>query len=171
MKLSIARWRSGAAFTLVEVALALGVASFCLVTVMALVPLGVNTSQVGSDQTTASSILTHVVADLRATPSTSPPGAKTISAEYSVQIPAQTAGATTAPEVIYFGNSAQQFSSSQVPGSSRYRLTISFLPPTSDRTATRVTLLVSWPPQVDPGNSATGTPTGRVRIFAGLDRN
>lgn len=171
MKLSTAQWKSSAAFTLVEVALALGVASFCLVTVMALVPLGVDTGQMASDQTTASSILTHVLADLRATPMTSPPGATATSTEYSVTIPAQTTGATTTPVVRYFGNSAQRFSLSPVAQTSRYRLTINFLPPASDRTATGVTLLVSWPPQVDPGNPSTGTPTGRVQVFAGLDRN
>ena len=168
MKLSIARWKSGAAFTLVEVALALGIASFCLVTVMALVPLGVNTSQAASDQTTASEILTQVLADLRATPMTSPPGAKTSSTEYMVPIPAHVAGAATPSAVLYFGNSVQQFSSSPTPGTSRYRLTINFLTPASDRSATGVTLLVSWPPQVNP---ATATPTGRVQIFAALDRN
>ena len=177
MKFPIARCRSDAAFTLVEVALALGVASFCLVTVMALVPLGVTTGQAASDQTAGNSILTHVLADLRATPMTSPPGGAATSAEYAVPIPTHTTGAAAKPVVLYFGNSVQQFSASQVAGASRYRLTINFLPSTStlppanDRTATRVTLLVSWPPQIDPNNARTGTPTGRIQVFAGLDRN
>ena len=172
MKFPSARWTSATAFTLVEVALALGVASFCLVAVMALVPLGVDTGQMASDQTTAGSILTQVLADLRATPKTSPPGATTTSTEYTVPIPANTAGApATTPTVRYFGNSAQLFSLSPVSGTSRYRLTISFLPPAGGRTATQLTLLVSWPPQVDPANAATGMPTGRVQIFAALDRN
>lgn len=180
MKSPAARWMSAAAFSLVEVALALGVASFCLVAVVALVPLGIDTSQMGSDQATASSILTHVLADLRATPMTSPPGAKATSAQYSVVIPAHTVADTpTQPKILYFGNTSQQFSPSLVQGTSRYRLTINFLPPDSDRTApavplrtaTAVTLLVSWPPNVDPNDPKTGTPTGRVQVFAGLDRN
>ena len=79
---------------------------------------------------------------------------------------------------LYFGNNAQQFSYSLTPSSSRYRLTVSSLPSNAaavagnaDRTATGVSLLVSWPPVVDPNNSATGKPAGRVQIFASLDRN
>ena len=44
MKLSIAQ-RTSAAFTLVEVALAMGVASFCLIAVLGLVPLGIDTNR------------------------------------------------------------------------------------------------------------------------------
>ena len=154
--------RRVAAFTLVEVALAMGVASFCLVAVLGLVPLGVSTGQVASDQTAASDILTHVLADLRATPVTS-----LTSAEYSITIPA--AGTTPPATTLYFGSSAQQFSVSATPGVSRYRLTVTFLPrPGGGRTATGATLLVSWPPQINP---VTGTPTGRVQMYAGLNRN
>ncbi len=158
-----------AAFTLVEVALALGVASFCLITVVGLVPLGVSTGQNASDQAAASSILTHVLADLRATPMTSPPGAATTSAGYKVQIPSNTG--TVAPTVLYFGDSDQQFTFAPTVGTSRYRLTATFLPSNGTRTATGVTLRVSWPARIDPANPATGTPTGRVQIFAALDRN
>ncbi len=80
MKLIDARLKSAAAaFSLVEVALALGVASFCLISVIGLIPVGVNTGQIASDQTIAGSILTEVLTDLRATPRTSPPGGAAIS--------------------------------------------------------------------------------------------
>lgn len=172
MKPSSARRRLAAAFTLVEVALALGVASFCLLAVMGLVPLGVNTGQMASDQMVAGSILTHVLADLRATPPTAPPGGAATSLEYSVPIPANTAStASGTPVVRYFGDTAQQFSFAPTLGTSRYRLTATFLPSTGGRSATGVTLLVSWPPRVDPNDATTGTPTGRVQIFAALDRN
>ena len=169
MKFLSTRRQFAVAFTLVEVALALGVASFCLVAVMGLVPLGVDFSQVASDQTAAGSIITHVLADLRATPMTSPPGTAATSAEYSVPIPASTAASTTV--VRYFGDSVQQFSFAPVVGASRYRLTVTFLPAAGGRAATGATLLVTWPALVDPANAATGTPAGRVQIFAALDRN
>ena len=61
---------------------------------------------------------------------------------------------------------------------SRYRLTVTFLPSTNvpptgsvDRSATKVAMVVSWPPLVDPNNPATGKTAGRVQIFASLDRN
>ena len=156
-----------AAFSLVEVALALGIAGFCLVTVIGLVPLGVSTEQIASEQAAASSILTHVLADLRATPATLPPGAAATTAVYAVPIPAATAAAP-APFVRYFGNTLQQFSVAPLSGSSRFRLTVKFLPPPGGRAATLATLLVSWPAQVDP---ATGTPAGHVQFSAALDRN
>ena len=181
MKISIAQ-RVSNAFTLVEVALAMGVASFCLVAVLGLVPIGIDSNRMASDQTACSSILTHVLADLRATPMTMPPGAKAVSTEYALAIPARSGtGAPTTPLVsppLYFGNTAQQFALSPGVATSRYRLTVTFLPSTftsstgiPDRTATGVILLLSWPAVVDPNDPATGRPTGRVQIFASLDRN
>lgn len=152
--------RRTGAFSLVEVALALGIAAFCLVAVLALVPIGVDTGKMSSDQTAANGILTHVLADLRATPAN-----VSTSAVYGVAIPANTA---TAKVERYFGNTAQQFSAADLSGFSRYRLTVTFLPTAGGRAATLATLLVSWPAQVDP---ATGTPTGRVQFCAALDRN
>ena len=151
----------------------MGVASFCLVAVFGLVPLGIGTNQASSDQTACSNIITHVLADLRATPMTSPPGGAATSTEYRLAIPAHS-GATTTSTVlppVYFGNSAQQFSLSPSLANSRYRLTVTFVPATGVRTATGVTLLATWPPLIDPNNSKTGTPAGRVQVFANLDRN
>jgi Tfp pilus assembly protein PilV len=63
--------RSTAAFSLVEVTLALGVAGFCLIAILGLLPAGLNTNQNSVRQTTANGILSTIVADLRATPATS----------------------------------------------------------------------------------------------------
>src|ERR1700674_3846005 len=60
-----------AGFSLVEVTLALGVAAFCLIALFGLLPLGVQTNQSSISQTAAASVLSSVVADLRATPKTS----------------------------------------------------------------------------------------------------
>ena len=171
MRIAIAPRKTVAAFSLVEVALALGVASFCLVAVLGLVPLGVSTNQMASEQTTASSILTHVLADLRATPTTSPPGSATTSTEYALKIPDNTArGSSTDPAFLFFGSSVQQFSAAQTIGTSRFRLTVIYPPYAGGRAATGVTLMVSWPAQADPTKS-TGHPSGRVQTFAALDRN
>src|ERR1700737_1955387 len=62
---------STAAFSLVEVTLALGVAAFCLIAILGLLPAGLNTNQTSTRQTTANGILSSIVADLRATPTTS----------------------------------------------------------------------------------------------------
>jgi uncharacterized protein (TIGR02598 family) len=65
------RTHSTAAFSLVEVALALGVAGFCLITILGLMPASLKTNQTSTRQTTANGILSAIVADLRATPATS----------------------------------------------------------------------------------------------------
>ena len=85
------------------------------------------------------------------------------------------AGTTTATTTLYFGSSLQQFyvtpGPSPTPSStSRYRLTATFFPPSSGRTATGVTLQVTWPATVDPV-AAPKNLAGRVQVFGTLNRN
>ena len=65
MKRSI---NSQAAFSLVELTLALGIAAFCLIAVFGLVPVGVQTNRNATSQTTATNVLSSVVSDIRASP-------------------------------------------------------------------------------------------------------
>jgi type II secretory pathway pseudopilin PulG len=55
-----------AAFSLVEVTLALGVAAFCLVAVLGLLPTSLRTQQTSIQQTTANQIISTIFSDLRA---------------------------------------------------------------------------------------------------------
>lgn len=57
--------RSG--FSLVEVVMALGIVSFALVSLVMLLPIGVKTNKISSEETRASLILTSLEADLRNT--------------------------------------------------------------------------------------------------------
>src|SRR5436309_13461651 len=59
-------FRDTAAFSLVEVTLALGIAAFCLITVFALLPVALKTQQASTQQTTANTICSQIVADLSA---------------------------------------------------------------------------------------------------------
>ena len=52
--------RLSAAFSLVEVTLALGVAAFCLIAVFGLLPVGVNSDQTSIQQTAAASLATSI---------------------------------------------------------------------------------------------------------------
>src|SRR5438105_15196196 len=54
------------AFSLVEVTFALGVAAFCLLVLLGLLPTGVKTQQASAQQTIASQIMTVLLSDLRA---------------------------------------------------------------------------------------------------------
>src|SRR5262249_29552683 len=73
-----------AAFSLVELVLALGVAGFCLFAVFGLMPVGMQTNRNATSQTAATNIIGGIVADLRATPAaatTSPQFAITFGAD------------------------------------------------------------------------------------------
>ena len=60
-----ARLRSVAAFSLVELTIALGIAAFCLIAVFGLVPVGVQTNRNATSQTAATNILSSAVSDIR----------------------------------------------------------------------------------------------------------
>ena len=142
---------STAAFSLVEVTLALGVAAFCLLAVLGLLPVGVQTNRNASSQTIASNIIATVVSDLRTTPAvamTSPEFAITFDAE----------------KTLFFDASGQALPS--LSADSRYRLNVTW---NSAPTGLRYAVLkVTWPAEVDP---ATTPPGGSVEIFAAFDRN
>jgi len=62
------RTSSSSAFSLVEVVIAMGVAAFCLVAMLGLIPTGVKSVKAATDQTGATTVLDQVVTDLRSTP-------------------------------------------------------------------------------------------------------
>jgi uncharacterized protein (TIGR02598 family) len=139
-----------AAFSLVEVTLALGVAAFCLLAVFGLMPVGVQTNRNATSQTAAANIMAAVVADLRATPK-----ANTTSSQFGI-----TFGANT---TLYFDGTGL-FSISQ-GANSRYRLNVTW----SGSAALRYAYLkVTWPAAVDP---TTTTPSGLAEMFSAFDRN
>ena len=65
--------RSTAAFSLVELTLAIGIAAFCLIAVFGLMPVGVQTNRNATSQTAATNIIASVIADMRATTSSTSP--------------------------------------------------------------------------------------------------
>lgn len=139
-------------FSLVELTLALGVASFCLIAVFGLLPVGIRTSQDAISETASASILSAVIADLRATP-----GTTTTSPQFGLTF--------GSPTTLYFDGNGR----SATITTSRYRLTISFpANPTGTHAATFAHLKVSWPAPVDP---ATTPPAGFVESFAAFDRH
>src|SRR5664279_3775732 len=145
-----------AGFSLVEVTLALGVAAFCLIGLFGLLPLGVQTNQSSSSQTAAASVLSSVVADLRATPKTNP-----TSLQYEI-----TFGAVKILYVDGEGRAVVPANGNAIP---RYRVTITFPPsPSGSFAPTFVSLKISWPALADP---ATSTPAGSIETFTALDRH
>jgi uncharacterized protein (TIGR02598 family) len=165
------RCGGGAAFSLIEVTLAIGVVAFCLLAIFGLIPIGLRTNKAAVQQTAANGILSAVIADLRATPSTLPLGSGTTSQEFGIFIPANT---VTSGTTLYFDGSGQPTSAlngipsgGQTPAQSEYLLTVNFIPsPSGPRAATFVNLEVSWP-----AASGTANAEGSVQDFVALDRN
>jgi uncharacterized protein (TIGR02598 family) len=144
--------RELASFSLVEVAMALGIAGFCLIAIFGLLPVGEQTNRTAAAQTAAINLVGAVVADMRATPS-----ALTTSERYRLTF--------GSPQTLYF-DGAGRFDRSATP-TSRYQLNVTY-PPNSGLTkaATYVTLKVTWPAQANPVNAR-----GSVEVFAAIDRH
>ncbi len=160
-----ARPAAGGAFSLIEVVLALGVASFCLMAILGLLPAGLRTNRNAIQQATACSILSAALADLTATPPTSPRGAATTSPQFGIAVPANPVSAGTTTATLYFVGDGQWSTTRQA--SSLYRLTVTAIPNgAGTRTATFLDLVVSWPAQ-----AAVAAADGKVETFAAFNRN
>jgi Tfp pilus assembly protein PilV len=156
-------------FSLVEIAVALGIAGFCLSSIIGLLPIGIRSNQSSIEQTTAASIAKAIVADLRAK---GPNSQK--SPTYNLVLPL--AGTTTngAFQTIYLSDTS--FSHSLVTSGafpSRYRVSVGALPPAGgQRTATPVRVLVTWPAMADRDPAAWPTNySGSYETFTILDCN
>jgi len=155
------------AFSLVEVTLALGIAAFCLIAVIGLMPVSVQTNRNATSQTAATNIMASVIADLRATPK--PPGG-TKSVQYRIVF-------GTATTLFFDGSggcSLNVSGSTRVDGSSwvpplqtRYQLDITWSGSTALQYAD---LKVRWPP-VFVQSGPTPIPSGSTEMFVALDRN
>ena len=155
-----------AAFSLVEVTLALGIAAFCLIAVFGLMPIGVQTNRNATSQTATNKIMAAVVADIRATPK-----ASGTSAQFDINIPSDPTSPPDPPpcagtQTLYLNSEGQIDAANP-----RYRVVITFIRNLTTPSATGATyarLKVSWPAAVDPCVTA---PSGSVETFAAFDRN
>ena len=177
-----------AAFTLVEVVLALGVMAFCLVPLFGLLPVGLNSNQIALEQTAAAGVASSVAADLRQTP-----GYVAGSANYAfthpksprflIPVPNKAGDPLTHTSFFTEDGTVAGTSGGTVPvdqdtnpaQNPRYRVSLTFVLPNTpqkDRTATLVRVLVTWPALADP--SAATAPTnfsGSFETMIALDRN
>src|ERR1044071_3852881 len=142
-------------FSPVEVTRALGIAAFCLIALLGLIPLGMQTNQSAVSQTAAASILSSVVADLRAT-------AKTTQTSPQYDITFGTA------KLLYLDDQGRAVIPTD-PTAARYRVMITFpASPEGPFAPTFVSLKITWPALAD---SATTQPAGFVETFVALDRH
>ncbi len=150
-------------FSLVEVTLALGVASIGLATIVGLLSVGTGASQRASQVSAAANLFSAVAADLRATAARSRARDSVTSQQFAILIPAAPVNAPTVSTLYFDENEKHSIS---ITAQSRFRLTITFLPNTGPRTAMLVQLRLTWPAQALPDNAAYN-----ASLFLALDRN
>src|SRR5262249_8773615 len=151
--------RQVAGFSLVEVALALGVAAICLLTLLALLPVASKTRQSSVQQTMANQIIAQINAVLRADVAL-PPGQATKVCPDPPD-PNQPCAwnqlhgnwlRRAAPDTLYFTNdglATGNVNAATPPANAVFRAKITYRLPPSDTTSL-ADIAVSWPAAVDP---------------------
>jgi type II secretory pathway pseudopilin PulG len=165
-----------AAFSLVEVILALGVAAFCLLVLLGLLPTGVKTQQSSIQQTTANQIISQIYSFLRADVRL-PPGQLSKACGDNDPPDGCDWGRLSGhwrdrltPDTLYFTNDAKQVAlGGTPPASAVFRATITYRTPPTDTTAL-ATIRVSWPAAVDPDPPNNGMPAGSVLATIAVNR-
>jgi type II secretory pathway pseudopilin PulG len=170
-----------AAFSLVEVTLALGVAAFCLIVLLGLLPSGLKTQQSSIQQTTANQIISTIYSDLRADVRL-PPGqaSKACPDPPDPNQPCEWSNlhghwlARALPDTIYFTNEAKQTGTiSQPPAptpppDAAFRATIIYRLPPSETTSL-ADIRVTWPARIDP-DLPGAVPAGSVTALIAVNR-
>lgn len=167
--------KSEGAFSLTEVVLALGISAFCLLVLLGLLPVGLNSNQSSREETSALNIASRMIADLQSIPKGKAAGGANQAVD-GLSIPE--AGENGGTQTVYYTETPSDLDrthnfQSSPDNNTRFRITATLTPPasasgTAQHTATCVHLLVSWPPHTDP---ATTRPAGSVATFVALDRN
>jgi uncharacterized protein (TIGR02598 family) len=171
------------AFTLVEVSLAMGVASFCLLSVLGLVPVGITSNQNASEQTAAVGIATAVSADLHGTLSI---GGTT--SRFGFVIPA--AGGNSVQTLFFTQDGTPIESQPLAQGTAvaatithppRYRATVtcqaedgtSTVPasPTPRNKTFKVRVQLTWPALADPTTAPPSNFLGSLETLSALNCN
>jgi type II secretory pathway pseudopilin PulG len=168
--------RETTAFSLVEVALALGVAAFALLAIMGMLPMSLKTQQASIQQTTANTIISQIFSDLRADVRL-PPGqaSKACPNPPDPNQPCQWDQLhghwrnVATPDTLYFTNEAKQTGTinGSPPADAVFRAKITYRFPPSETTSL-ADIIVSWPARVDP--STGGVPAGSVTSLIAVNR-
>jgi len=164
--------RKTAAFSLVELVLAIGVAAFALIAILGMLPVSLKTQQASIQQTTANRIMNTIFVDLRANVRL-PPGQASKSQEGTLGLGLKGHWAAVAtPDTLFFDNTGKQIgtASSQTDpaalAGAAFRAKITYLfPPNASTSVAKI--IVSWPAAVI---LTTGVPAGSVETFIAVNR-
>ena len=140
--------RSTAAFSLVEVTLALGVAAFCLAAIAGMIPTGLKMQRTSANQTKANGIMSQCVQFLRADVRL-PPGLASKAQGEWVNLHGHWR-TVAVPDTIFFTNDGKQTgqvsqgTAPPAPADAVFRATLTYLfPPTATTSIAKIT--ISWP--------------------------
>jgi uncharacterized protein (TIGR02598 family) len=159
-------------FSLIEVVLALGVAVFCLLPIVGLIPIGLTTNQDTIRETTATSLAEAVASDLKATPSSA-----TTSPYYSLGVPATGGSVTTTTLYLTGAGSSIDNSGTKLTTPSTteptYLATVVVTPAaTGTLNASTARILITWPALPNQLNNQAPTQyQGSFEAIVGLSRN
>ena len=142
-------------FSLVEVAVALGIAAFALVAVFGLLPVGLNSSDAAIRQTEANAIFSSVLEDLRSTPS------RATSSNFGLTLPTDPAAPSASPAIFYLDETGR--TSPSPTANSRYRLMVTFLPAPHSLAPVQILQQLTWPASADPTAAR-----GKALLFSAL---
>jgi uncharacterized protein (TIGR02598 family) len=195
-----AKRRNHGAFSLVEVTIALGIMAFCMVAIFGLLPTGYSSNQAAIEQTTAATIASALISDIRQAPQTvSGSGAEPQSPHYLIGVPVQTGtsvisethtlfltqdGAVAAANAATTSAQDENIDRTQEP---RFRATMVFTVPAlgpapsnaatgqtsaANHAATMLRLLITWPAVADPkGGILPTSQSFSFETMVALDRN
>ena len=147
------------AFSLVEVTLALGIAGFCLIAMLGLIPAGMRNAATASEQTTTVGILGAVMSDLKGTPS----GASA-SPRFGIPIPHP---GSLASSNLYFsvdGGTKDEHNMDLTPSTARYAAVATLSAP-ANSTVVNTQVRVFWPAGATASNAS-----GSIEGITVLDR-
>jgi len=146
--LCAARWRCSCentrAFSLVEVVLALGLVSFCLIAVLGLMPVGLKVVKNANEQAAAATVLSSITRSIR---SATTSDNSVFNWTYNGTNFTYTVGSST-PNVVTIDNLNFEGRTDSV--SPRLKVRVEFAPPSSLTSCGQGTISVAWPTQADP---------------------
>jgi len=169
-------FRSG--FSLIEVTIALGIATFCLVALFALLPMGLNQNRDTIEQTVATSIAANIAADIRASLQAQLDDKKnnrtprTQSESFKIDLPFDGNGAISVANNARWQGGFDEAQSHYDTGGgaispddttkARYRAVVEYHPDTTNNKSVSARIVVSWPARVDWTTGTGQKPSGSV---------
>ncbi|MFZ4774931.1 MAG: hypothetical protein ACOYM3_06200 [Terrimicrobiaceae bacterium] len=143
---------TSSAFSLVEVTLAIGVASFALIAVLGLLPVGLKSVKNANEQAAAANVLNAVACSLRTASSTNSLDFFNTFAGQAIQY---SVGSGASTIIVSWNNLTLEGSTETSQSPKRLSAVLNFTPPGTLITTGRATVTVAWSAQANPTWNAT----------------